>query len=101
MRLSAFFRPIPELLAFSLLGLMILSAANAQTSSEPDGRGAWRFLTRRGHTQSRSLGYRFNAAPPSPDTNAKVESEPGYLAGVYRRSRLCHAFRKLHCLLYE
>ena len=38
MRLSAFFRPIPELLAFSLLGLMILSPANAQTSSEPEGR---------------------------------------------------------------
>ena len=51
MRLSAFFRPIPELLAFSLLGLMILSAANAQT------RGAWRFRTRRGHTQSGSPGH--------------------------------------------
>ena len=53
MRLSAFFRP--ELLAFSLLGLMILSAANAQTSP----RRAWRFRTRRGHTQSGNPGHRF------------------------------------------
>ena len=38
MRLLAFSRSIPSLLALSLLGLMILSPANAQSSSEPEGR---------------------------------------------------------------
>ena len=80
MRLSAFFRTRPELLAFSLLGIMIVSAANAQTSSEPDGRELGAFALGAGtlnpgvpDTNSNAPS---NAAPPSPETNAKVESEP-------------------------
>ena len=71
MRLSAFFRPIPELLAFSLLGLMILSAANAQT------RELGAFALGAGTPSPGVPDIDSNAAPPSPETNAKVESEPG------------------------
>ena len=74
MRLSAFFRPIPELLAFSLLGLMILSAANAQTSSEPDGRELGAFALGAGTLNPGDRPDRdSNAAPSSPETNEKVE----------------------------
>ena len=80
MRLSAFFRPIPELLAFSLLGLMILSAANAQTSSEPDDGSLALSHSARAHSiresRTRDTNAASNAAPPSPETNAKVEFEP-------------------------
>jgi lipoprotein-anchoring transpeptidase ErfK/SrfK len=68
MRLSAFFRP--ELLAFSLLGLMILSAANAQT------RELGAFALGAGTLNPGTPDTGSNAAPPSPETNEKVESEP-------------------------
>jgi hypothetical protein len=80
MRLSAFSRPIPQLLALSLLGLMILSAANAQTSSEPEGRELGAFALGAGtinpgtaDTDPYTAPY---AATPTPE-NEKVESEPG------------------------
>ena len=68
MRLSAFFRP--ELLAFSLLGLMILSAANAQT------RELGAFALRAGTLNPGTPDTGSNAAPPRPDINENVESEP-------------------------
>src|SRR6478609_3828489 len=69
MRLSAFFRP--ELLAFSLLGLMILPAANAQT------RELGAFALGAGTLNPGTPDTGSNAASPSPENNEKVESEPG------------------------
>jgi hypothetical protein len=68
MRLSAFFRP--ELLALSLLGFMILSAANAQT------RELGAFALGAGTLNPGTPDTGSNAAPPSPETNEKVETEP-------------------------
>src|SRR6185312_10121276 len=68
MRLSAFFRP--ELLAFSLLGLMILPAANAQT------RELGAFALGAGTLNPGTPDTGSNAASPSPENNEKVESEP-------------------------
>ena len=76
MRLSTYSGHVPRLLAVSLLGLMILSPANAQTNSEsekpeihsqPTGTP-----TNRGTPETGS-----NAATPTTDTNAKAQSQPG------------------------
>jgi lipoprotein-anchoring transpeptidase ErfK/SrfK len=81
MRLSAFSRPIPQLLALSLLGLMILSPANAQTSSEPDGRELGAFALGAGTINPETPDSGPYAANPTPETNEKVESEPGTDSG--------------------
>jgi lipoprotein-anchoring transpeptidase ErfK/SrfK len=76
MRLSAFSRPIPQLLALSLLGLLILSPANAQTSSEPEGRELGAFALGAGAINPGIPDTGPYAATPTPETNEKVESEP-------------------------
>ena len=55
---------------------MILSAANAQTSSEPEGRELGAFALGAGTLNPGIPDTGSNAAPPSPETNEKVESEP-------------------------
>ena len=96
MRLSAFSN-IPRLLAVSLLGLMILSPANAQTSSESEGRELGAFALGAGTinpgtpetgpnaatpTQRPMRKSNLTQAPvldsPTPKTNEKVESEPAH-----------------------
>jgi lipoprotein-anchoring transpeptidase ErfK/SrfK len=74
MRFSEFYRPIPQLVVVSLLGLMIVSPANAQSSSEPE-LGA--FALGAGTLNPGSPDNSPYAATPAPETNEKVESEPG------------------------
>jgi lipoprotein-anchoring transpeptidase ErfK/SrfK len=74
MRFSEFSRPIPQLVVLSLLGLMIVSPANAQSSSEPE-LGA--FALGAGTLNPGSPDTSPYPATPTPGTNEKVESEPG------------------------
>jgi lipoprotein-anchoring transpeptidase ErfK/SrfK len=71
MRLSRHF-----MLAVSLLGLMVLPA-NAQTSSESEGRELGAFALGAGTINPGSPETGPNAATSTPETNEKVESEPG------------------------
>jgi hypothetical protein len=78
MRLSAFSRPIPRLLALSLLGLMILSPANAQTSSESEGRELGAFALGAGTINPGSPETGPNAATPTQETDESgTEPESG------------------------
>src|SRR4029077_8662102 len=77
MRLSRFFRHFPSLLAVSLLGLVILSPANAQTSSESEGRELGAFALGAGTITPGTPETGPNAATPTPETNEKVDSESG------------------------
>ena len=72
MRLSTF--SISSLLAASLLGVMVLSPSNAQTSSESEGRELGAFALGAGTINP---GIPETAATPTPETNEKVESESG------------------------
>ena len=74
MRPPAFSR---QLLALSLFGLMILSPANAQTSSEPEGRELGAFALGAGTINPGTPDTGPYAATPTPESNEKVESEPG------------------------
>ena len=74
MRLSTF--SISSLLAVSLLGLMVLSPSNAQTSSESEGRELGAFALGAGTINPGIPETGPNAATPTPETNEKVESEP-------------------------
>ena len=75
MRLST--SSISSLLAVSLLGLMALSPSNAQTSSESEGRELGAFALGAGTINPGIPETGPNAATPTPETNEKVESEPG------------------------
>ena len=75
MRLSTF--SISSLLAVSLLGLMVLSPSNAQTSSESEGRELGAFALGAGTINPGIPETGPNAATPTPETNEKVESESG------------------------
>ena len=74
MRLST--SSISSLLAVSLLGLMVLSPSNAQTSSESEGRELGAFALGAGTINPGIPETGPNAATPTPETNEKVESEP-------------------------
>ena len=76
MRLSAFSRPIPQLLALSLMGLMILSPAHAQTSSESEGRELGLFAIGAGTINPGTPDSGPYAATPAPETNEN-HSEAG------------------------
>ena len=76
MRLSAFSRPIPQLVVLSLLGLMIVSPANAQSSSEPE-LGAFALGAGTINPGTQDTG----PYATTPETNEKVESEPGTNSG--------------------
>jgi lipoprotein-anchoring transpeptidase ErfK/SrfK len=77
MRLSTFSRHMSRLLAVSLLGLMVLSPANAQTSSESEGRELGAFALGAGTINPGTPETGPHAASPTPETNEKVESESG------------------------
>jgi lipoprotein-anchoring transpeptidase ErfK/SrfK len=78
MRLSTFFRQIPRLVAVSLLGLMVLSPANAQTNSASEGRELGAFALGAGTINlGRTPETGPNAATLTPKTNEKVESDSG------------------------
>jgi lipoprotein-anchoring transpeptidase ErfK/SrfK len=77
MRLSTFSRHMSRLLAVSLLGLMVLSPANAQTSSESEGRELGAFALGAGTIHPGTPETGPHAASPTPETNEKVESESG------------------------
>ena len=68
MRLSAFSRPIPQLVVLSLLGLMIVSPANAQSSSEPE-LGAFALGAGTINPGTQDTG----PYATTPETNEKVE----------------------------
>ena len=72
MRLST--SSISSLLAVSLLGLMVLSPSNAQTSSESEGRELGAFALGAGTINPGIPETGPNAATPTPETNEKVES---------------------------
>ena len=77
MRLSTFSRHMSRLLAVSLLGLMVLSPANAQTGSESEGRELGAFALGAGTINPGTPETGPHAASPTPETNEKVESESG------------------------
>ena len=77
MRFSEFSRPIPQLVVLSLLALMIVSPANAQTSSEPERRELGAFALGAGTINPGTPDTGSYAATPTPETNEKAESEPG------------------------
>ena len=72
MRLSTF--SISSLLAASLLGLMVLSPSNAQTSSESEGRELGAFALGAGTINPGIPETGPYAATPTPETHEKVES---------------------------
>jgi lipoprotein-anchoring transpeptidase ErfK/SrfK len=75
--LSAFSRHIPRLLAVSLLGLMVLYPASAQTSSESEARELGAFALGAGTINPGTLETGPHAAATAPETNEKVESDRG------------------------
>src|SRR6478672_12171565 len=77
MSLSTFSSQIPRLVAVSLLGLMVLSPANAQTNSESEGRELGAFALGAGTINTGTPETGTDAATPTPETNEKVESGSG------------------------
>ena len=90
MRLST--SSISSLLAVSLLGLMVLSPSNAQTSSESEGRELGAFALGAGTINPGIPETGPNAATPTPETNEKVENLSPNLA--LRRPRPRRPMRK-------
>ena len=76
MRLSSVSRPIPQLVVLSLLGLLTVSPANAQTSSEPEERELGAFALGAGTINPGTPDTGPYAATSTPETNEKVEFEP-------------------------
>jgi lipoprotein-anchoring transpeptidase ErfK/SrfK len=71
MRLSRFSTHFPSLLAVSVLGLMVLSPANAQTSSKSEGRELGAFALGAGTINPGTPETGPNAAAATPETNEK------------------------------
>jgi lipoprotein-anchoring transpeptidase ErfK/SrfK len=77
MSLSTFSSQIPRLVAVSLLGLMVLSPANAQTNSESEGRELGAFALGAGTINTGTAETGTDETTPTPETNEKAESGSG------------------------